>query len=67
MKRQLEGHICAAVAFAAMSFLGTSTVTDVAAEPQQQPRQNQQNMRFRAMDVNGDGRITRQEWQGNAR
>ncbi len=24
-------------------------------------------MRFRAMDVNGDGRITRQEWRGNAR
>lgn len=26
-----------------------------------------QQMRFRAMDANGDGRITRAEWRGNAR
>lgn len=70
MKSQLQGHICAALAFATMSFLGPSTVADLSAEPQPQPqqqRQNQQNMRFRAMDVNGDGRVTRQEWRGNAR
>ena len=70
MKAQLKGHVYAAIACAAVSLLGTSTSTSLAAEPQrpraQQP-QNQQNMRFRAMDVNGDGRITRQEWRGNAR
>lgn len=70
MRAQLKGHVCAAIACAAVSLLGTSTSTSLAAEPQrpraQQP-QNQQNMRFRAMDVNGDGRITRQEWRGNAR
>ena len=70
MTAQLKGHIWAAIAAAGVSLFGISTVEELAAEPQQRPqaeRQNQQNMRFRAMDVNGDGRITRQEWRGNAR
>lgn len=69
MKAELKGHIWAASAFAALSLFGTPTVPELAAEPQQRQgqRQNQQNIRFRAMDVNGDGRITRQEWRGNAR
>lgn len=70
MNAQLKGHIWAAVACAGMSLFGTTTVQELAAEPQQRPqaqRQNQQNMRFRTMDANGDGRITRQEWRGNAR
>lgn len=72
MKVPLKGHSTAALAFVAMSFLGTSTVSDAAAgsqSSQQRPRQNQNqsNVRFRAMDVNGDGRITREEWRGNAR
>ena len=68
MKAQLKGHICAAFAFAAVSLVGTSTIASPAESQRQQPRrQTEQNMRFRGMDVNGDGRITRQEWRGNAR
>ena len=36
-----------------------------AAEPQPQGAQSE-GMRFRGMDRNGDGRISRQEWRGNA-
>lgn len=35
-------------------------------EPQQNRQQRTDAMRFRAMDRNGDGRITSQEWRGSA-
>jgi Ca2+-binding EF-hand superfamily protein len=47
---------------------------EVTAEPQWVPQseqgrqaQSRDTMRWRAMDTNGDGRITRAEWRGNAR
>lgn len=63
----MKAHIIAALAFASVSFIGGSTASDVAAEPQRAQQRQQNNMRFRAMDVNGDGRITRDEWRGNNR
>lgn len=65
MKTHINAHVFAAVACAAVSFIGISSAADVSAEPQRaQPRQA---MRFQGMDANGDGRITRDEWRGNAR
>ena len=61
----MKAHIFAAVAFAALPFL-TESAAALAAE-QSQSRGQRNNMRFRAMDDNGDGRITRAEWQGNDR
>jgi hypothetical protein len=57
----MKAHVFAAVAFAAVSAI---TPGLSAAEPQQGQRNN---ARFRAMDRNGDGRITRAEWNGNDR
>jgi Ca2+-binding EF-hand superfamily protein len=56
--------------FAAAAFLGAATVAQPAlasptGEPQLRPRSAQ--MRFRAMDTNNDGVITRAEWRGNDR
>ncbi|MEX2661827.1 MAG: hypothetical protein WD227_07850 [Vicinamibacterales bacterium] len=68
MKAPIKAHIWAALALAAVSFLGSSAATEVAAEPQRaQPRQQRETMRFQGMDANGDGVITRAEWRGNAR
>jgi Ca2+-binding EF-hand superfamily protein len=49
--------------FAALALAGAITAPHLAtaAEPQNQ------RMRFRAMDTNNDGRITRDEWRGNDR
>lgn len=48
-------------------LLGFATI-EVTAEPQQgRQAQQRETMRWRAMDTNGDGRITRSEWRGNAR
>lgn len=49
--------------FAALALAGAISTPHLAtgAEPQNQ------RMRFRAMDVNNDGRITRDEWRGNDR
>ena len=66
MINQLKPHIGAALAFVAVSFFG-QTVTEVSAEPQRGQQRQRQNMRFQAMDTNGDGRITRAEWRGNGR
>jgi hypothetical protein len=42
--------------------------TQATAEPQSgRQAQASENMRWRGMDTNGDGRITRAEWRGNAR
>lgn len=67
MKAHIKAHILAALAFAMVSFIGTSAATTASAEPQRPQQRQRDNMRFRAMDVNGDGRITRDEWRGNAR
>lgn len=55
--------------FAAVAFLGAALLTDpgaarASAEPQSGQRNN---MRFRAMDTNNDGVVTRAEWRGNDR
>lgn len=64
----MKAHIFAAIAFASVATFGESAVETATAEPQmrQQARQRE-NMRFRGMDTNNDGRITRAEWQGNDR
>ncbi len=51
--------------FAALAFFGAMSVAGPAAAANAEPQN--QRMRFRAMDTNNDGRITRAEWRGNAR
>ena len=60
----MKGHV-----FAAAAFLGTILLAEPAdARPSAEPQARQQNrMRFRAMDTNNDGIITRAEWRGNDR
>lgn len=65
MKAHTKAHICAALAFVAVPFLGSFTADPAAAEPQR--AQQRDTMRFRGMDTNDDGVITRAEWRGNAR
>jgi Ca2+-binding EF-hand superfamily protein len=64
-------HLFAAIAFVAAPLMGEPFTSSAAAEPQRgqqaRPRQDRQQMRFRAMDTNNDGMITRAEWRGNAR
>jgi hypothetical protein len=44
------------------ALAGAAGVND---EPQNRNAQQPETMRFRAMDRNGDGRVTRQEWRGS--
>lgn len=64
----MKAHIFAAIAFLSVAVWGEPLAKDATAEPQrgQQARQRD-NMRFRGMDTNNDGRITREEWRGNDR
>jgi Ca2+-binding EF-hand superfamily protein len=45
---------------------GTGTLAQVAQTREQRAAQAQEEMRFRGMDSNGDGVISRQEWRGSA-
>ncbi|CAN5651322.1 hypothetical protein BH24ACI5_BH24ACI5_19100 [soil metagenome] len=67
MRSHIKAHIWAAVTFLGVSFIGASTAADVAAEPSQAQQRQRTTMRFQGMDTDGDGRITRAEWRGNAR
>ena len=65
-------HLYLATGVLAMPLLVSGI--EVTAEPQWVPQspqgqqaQPRESMRWRAMDTNGDGRITRAEWRGNAR
>ena len=59
----MKGHV-----FAAVAFLGAAVFADPAtARASAEPQAAQRNIRFRAMDTNNDGRITRAEWRGNDR
>lgn len=67
MKPHINGHVWAALAFATVSFIGGSTATDLAAEPQRGQQRQRETMRFRGMDTDRNGVITRAEWRGNTR
>ena len=54
-------------AFAAAAFLGATLVSQPVAGATAEPQRPRAQMRFRAMDTNNDGRITRAEWRGNDR
>ena len=60
----MKAHVFAAVAFVGTALLADPGVVRASAEPQAGQRNT---MRFRAMDTNNDGIITRAEWRGNAR
>jgi Ca2+-binding EF-hand superfamily protein len=60
----MKAHVFAAAAFLGATLVAQPVGAGGTAEPQQRQR-NQ--MRFRAMDTNNDGRITRAEWRGNDR
>ena len=60
----MKAHILAALAFTCSTLMPQPAVAGVKAEPQ---RQQRNNMRFRAMDTNGDGQISRAEWRGGDR
>lgn len=64
----MKAHIFAAIAFLSLAIWGEPLAKEATAEPQrgQQARQRD-NTRFRGMDTNNDGRITREEWRGNDR
>lgn len=63
----MKAHTCAAVGFVLALIVSPAAVL-ASPEPLQGQAQTQRNnMRFRAMDTDGDGRITRAEWRGNAR
>ena len=64
----MKAHIFAAIAVFALPLTGEPLITDATAEPQNRQRARERdNMRFRGMDTNNDGRITRDEWRGNDR
>src|SRR5215204_593242 len=66
----MKAHALAAAAFFALPLIGASGANGAAAEkPTAEPQQNARNVnpRFRAMDTDGDGRVTRAEWRGNDR
>ena len=50
----------------AVTTVALAGVPADAGEPQQRRAAQTQGMRFRGMDVNGDGQVTRQEWRGSA-
>ncbi len=65
-------HLYIAAGVLTIPLLGSAI--EATAEPQWVPQAEQgrqaqarESMRWRAMDTNGDGRITRSEWRGNAR
>ena len=60
----MKAHVFAAVAFVGTALLADADAARASAEPQAGQRNT---MRFRAMDTNNDGIITRAEWRGNAR
>lgn len=64
MKGSKSAYLAAGVlAIPLLGFAGEAT-----AEPQQgRQAQTREPMRWRAMDTNNDGRISRSEWRGNAR
>ena len=52
---------------ALLTFVGTTvTIAQVAVPRGQQAAAAREEQRFRGMDANGDGRISRQEWRGSA-
>jgi Ca2+-binding EF-hand superfamily protein len=51
--------------FVALAMLGAPPIAYPAAAASAEPQRQQ--IRFRAMDTNNDGRITREEWRGNDR
>lgn len=64
----MKRHIYAAFVLAAAPLVALPSSLGAAAEPQTgRTAQQRENMRWRAMDTNGDGRITRAEWRGNDR
>jgi hypothetical protein len=64
MSSRIRTYLAAGVV--AIPLLGVAI--EATAEPQRgRQAQARDNMRWRAMDTNGDGRITRAEWRGNAR
>ena len=64
----MKSHRFAAIAVLTLPLFAQATTVEVTAEPAPQGRaQARDNMRFRGMDTNGDGRITRSEWRGNDR
>lgn len=63
----MKAHIFAAIAFVSVAIFGHSSVETATAEPQRGQARQRENMRFRGMDTNNDGRITRAEWRGNDR
>jgi Ca2+-binding EF-hand superfamily protein len=64
MKRSKNAYLAAGIL--AIPLLGFAT--EATAEPQQgRQAQVREPMRWRAMDTNNDGRISRSEWRGNAR
>jgi Ca2+-binding EF-hand superfamily protein len=64
----MKTHIFAAAGFLALSFVGEAAAAGPATpEPQDRSQVQRGNMRFRGMDTDGDGRITRAEWRGGER
>ena len=61
----MKAHVFAAAAFLGAVLVAQPVDAGGTAEPQQ--GQRQQQARFRAMDTNNDGVITRAEWRGNDR
>lgn len=59
----MRPRVFGALALAITCLFAASAAAD---EPQNRRVQQPESMRFRAMDRNGDGRISRQEWRGNA-
>jgi Ca2+-binding EF-hand superfamily protein len=60
----MKAHVLAAMVFVGAVALAGPGTARASAEPQTGQRTP---MRFRAMDTNNDGVITRAEWRGNAR
>ena len=60
----MKAHVFTAVALIGVALVAEPFASRATAEPQLAQRSN---MRFRAMDANGDGRITRAEWRGSER
>ena len=63
----MRAHTIAVVTFLTFPVFAQSASGEVTAEPGQGRAQARDEMRFRGMDTNGDGRITRAEWRGNDR
>jgi hypothetical protein len=63
----MRAHTIAVIGFLTLPVFAQPASAEVTAEPAQWRPQAQDEMRFRGMDANGDGRITRAEWRGNDR